>query len=147
MGGFGFDKVLQEVGLALGVVLVLALEAGAEVLNGDARHVADVGGPDRVDGVLVQPIVRPGHLAAEGEVVDRLVRDGERSVVVAALFHVVKLGAESDHAHKIPGVCQWRSMIRGCTTNDRVRGDTHSNPANRQTGMSSWARRNASAEC
>jgi hypothetical protein len=105
VGGLGLDKVLQKVGLALGKVLVLALEAGAEVLDGDAGDVADVGRADRVDGVLVQPVVRPGHLAAERQVVDGLVGDGERAVVVAALFHVAELGTERDHAHEVPGVC------------------------------------------
>lgn len=105
MGGLGLDKVLQEVGLALGKVLVLALEAGCEVFDGDASHVADVGRADRVDGILVQPVVCPRHLTAEGQVVNGLVGDGEGTVVVAALVHVFELGAEGDHAHKVPSIC------------------------------------------
>jgi hypothetical protein len=100
----GLDKVLQEIGLALGEVLVLALGACGEVLDGDARDVADVGRADGVDGVLVQDVVGPRHLAAEGKVVDRLVGGGERPVKVVALLHVAKLAAEGHHAHEIPGV-------------------------------------------
>lgn len=111
MGGLGLNKVLQEVGVAFGEVLVLALEAGRQILHGDARDVADVGRADGVDGVLVENVVGPGHLAAQRQVVDGLVGDGERAVKVGAFLHVAKLGAEGHHAHEIPGVCAGQQTV------------------------------------
>lgn len=98
------DKVLQKVG-RLGVkVLVFALEAGREVLNGDASHVGDVGRPKGVDGVLVQPVVQPGHLATHAQVVDGLVCDGQSAVKVAACIHESELLAECHSAEEVPGI-------------------------------------------
>lgn len=56
------------------------------------------------NGVLVQPVVHPRHLAADTEIVNRFVRDGQRAVKVTPFFHESELGAEGDDAEEVPGV-------------------------------------------
>lgn len=101
--GLGLDEVLQKVGLRRVEVLVLTLEARDHGLDSDGGDVADVGRAEGVDGVLIEPVVQPGHLTAHGQVVDGLVGDGEAAVEVAAGIHVAEGLAKGVLAEEVPG--------------------------------------------
>lgn len=63
VGLLGLDEVLEEVG-NLGVKIgVLALKTGNEMLKRDAGDIAQVGGSDPHNRVLVEEKVQEGHLA------------------------------------------------------------------------------------
>ena len=104
MRRLGLDKVLQKVWL-LGVeVVVFALQAGCHVLDGNTGDVGDVGWAERIHGVLVENVISPGHLAAESQVVDALVRGRKCAIVVVTFLHVAELFAESHDSEKVPRV-------------------------------------------
>ena len=63
----GVDEALEKVGDLRVEGLVLALEAGDEVLEGDPGDVGQVGGANTHDGVLVEEEIEEGHLADGGE--------------------------------------------------------------------------------
>lgn len=106
MGILGIDKVLEVVG-DLGVeVLVLTLHAGDERGHGDVGDVAEVGGTDAEDGVLVEEEVQPRDLADGGEVVEGFVGCGDGAVKVVTLGHVAEGFGEGDRGDEVPGI--WR---------------------------------------
>ena len=65
VGGLGGDEVLEEVGMGgVGLGLVGAGEASAEFRGGEAGDMGEVRGAEAEEGVLVEEVVEPGHLAA-----------------------------------------------------------------------------------
>lgn len=66
----GFDEVLQEVG-NLGVVVgILALKTRDQMFKRDTSNVAQVGGTNSHDGVLVKEEIQEGHLTDSSEAED-----------------------------------------------------------------------------
>lgn len=98
------NKILQEIRSILPKHLILALQTGSHLLDRDVGNIRNIRRTQVDHRVLVQPVVHPRHLAANTEVVNRLVRDGQCAVKVAALLHVPEFGAEGDDSQEIPGV-------------------------------------------
>lgn len=117
----GLDEILEEIRLVCVEIFVLALQAGGHHLDGDASNAGNVGGSQGVEGVLIQPVVHPGHLSTHAQVVDGLVGDGQSPVKVAALLQVPELLAESHCSKEVPGVWIRAGQLQVTTAKDAQR--------------------------
>jgi len=98
------NKILQKVRLPLIEILILPLHPRHHVLHRNIRHIRNIRRTKRVHGVLVKDIIRPGHLSAQGQVINRLVGRRQGAIKVASLGHIPELGAEGDGAQEIPRI-------------------------------------------
>ena len=89
-------------GVVVGAVGVLV--AGYEALDADGCDAAEAGGPEAVDGVLVEPVVEGGDAADPAEVVEGFFGVAEGVVEVAAYGEVAEGFAEGYGADDVPCV-------------------------------------------
>ena len=104
MGLLGVDEMLQVIRVLGVIVLVLALEAGHEGLDGNASRVNQVGRADTLDGVLVKEVVKDRNLTDCLEVAKGGLGLFNGPVEVTAMLHVAEATAEGHGADEVPSV-------------------------------------------